>query len=149
MRLTLHTDYSLRLLIYLAMHEGPATVGEIAGFYAISRNHLTKVAQGLVAAGLVRSTRGRGGGIQLAHAPADVNIGQVVRLTENELGLVECLSGPNPGEDDCPLVPACVLKGVLSEAMRTFLKHLDGYTLADLLDPPARAHFTQLVAKAR
>lgn len=149
MRLTLHTDYSLRVLIYLGMRQEAVTVGDIADFYAISRNHLTKVVQSLVAAGVVKSTRGRGGGVQLARAPADINIGRIVRLTENELGLVECLNGPNPGEEDCPLVPACVLKSVLAQAMRAFLEHLDRYTLADLLDPPTREHFVRLLGAAR
>ena len=130
MRLSQHTDYALRLLMYLAVHEQrPATVPEVAAVYGISSNHLAKVAQQLVHHGWVQSIRGRGGGLRLACDPESVGLGDVIRQTERSITLVECM-----GEDStCPIEPACDLKGVLGEALEAFLAVVDRYTLADLL----------------
>ncbi len=130
MQLTTHTDYSLRLLIYLAII-GDDTTGTIqlaADSYGISANHLAKVAQTLVQLGYIQSLRGRGGGLKLALPANKINLGDVVRNTEN-LRLLECF-----GEDSsCPIVPACNLKRVLAIAQNAFLETLDDYSLADLV----------------
>lgn len=130
MQLTTHTDYSLRLLIYLGIHpgDGPATVQDAATRYHISANHLAKVAQTLVQLGYIHSHRGRGGGLELAWPAKEINIGAVVRQTEN-LQLLECF-GPN---STCPIDPACHLKGVLGKAQQAFLEVLDDYCLSDLI----------------
>ncbi len=131
MRLTLQSDYGLRLLTYLAVaNNRQVTVGEVADRFGISRHHLTKVAQHLVQAGLVESLRGRGGGLRLAKPAESVVLGVVVRELESDFALVECLPG---GKDCCLISPACRLKGVLGEAMGAFLAVLDGYSLQDLV----------------
>lgn len=129
MQLTSHTDYSLRLLIYLAIADTdmPATVQEVATRYRISANHVAKVAQTLVQLGYIHSQRGRGGGLSLAHPPAAINLGAVVRQTEN-LQLLACF-GP---DSTCPIDPACRLKQILGEAQNAFLEVLDSYTLEQL-----------------
>lgn len=129
MQLTSHTDYSLRLLIYLAIADPdmPATVQEVARRYLISANHVAKVAQTLVQLGYIHSQRGRGGGLSLAYSAEQINVGSVVRQTEN-LRLLECF-GPN---SSCPIDPACRLKQILGEAQNAFLEVLDGYTLDQL-----------------
>lgn len=131
MQLTTHTDYALRLLIYLALSEdqAPATVQQAALSYGISANHIAKVAQTLVQLGYIKSLRGRGGGLVLERPAAKIVIGEVVRQTEN-LRLLECF-GP---DSSCPIDPACILKGVLGRAQDAFLKELDRHTLADLID---------------
>lgn len=130
MQLTSHTDYALRLLIYLAVAKSDtlATVQAVATRYRISANHVAKVAQTLVQRGYVHSHRGRGGGLELAQPVHAINIGEVVRQTEN-LRLLECF-GPN---STCPIDPACRLKQILGSAQQAFLEVLDGYTLADLV----------------
>lgn len=130
MQLTTHTDYSLRLLIYLAVREDsmPATVQAAAERYAISANHMAKVAQTLVQYGYIHSQRGRGGGLRLAKPASQINIGAVVRRTEN-LRLLECF-GPN---STCPIDPACSLKKILGHAQTAFLEVLDGYSLDALV----------------
>jgi Rrf2 family nitric oxide-sensitive transcriptional repressor len=130
MQLTTHTDYSLRLMIYLAIlpEEETGTVQSAAKHYGISANHLAKVAQTLVQLGYIRSLRGRGGGLKLAKPTGEIKLGKVVRETEN-LQLLECF-----GKDStCPIVPACKLKQVLAEAQNAFLEVLDGYSLHDLV----------------
>jgi len=134
MRVTLHSDYALRLLMYLAVaRERRASAEDVAQAYGLSRNHLMKVAQGLVRAGFVESTRGRGGGLELAMDADKINIGAVIRAMEQDLALVECMGEHNA----CVIAGACRLKGVMQEALRAWLAVLDKYTLADLVQRPA------------
>ncbi len=136
MRLTVHTDYALRVLMYLALHrERLVTIREIARAYGISEHHLTKVVQGAGRLGWVETVRGRGGGLRLARLPAEISVGEVVRATEEELGLVECMQIP---AGKCALTSACVLQSALSEAMAAFMAVLDSCTLADLVAPRER-----------
>ncbi|MBX3584121.1 MAG: Rrf2 family transcriptional regulator [Rhizobiaceae bacterium] len=129
MRLTVYTDYALRMLIYLAIgDDGQARVGDVADSYGISRNHLLKVALELGRLGYVTTTRGRSGGISLAKAPQDINLGEVVRHMEDDFGLVECLRAHGA----CCIAPSCRLKVLVREAIGAFLAVFDEYTLADL-----------------
>lgn len=131
MQLTTHTDYALRVLMFLALweRETPATVQEIALGYGVSANHISKVAQTLVQLGCIKSLRGRGGGLMLAQATGDIRVGAIVRETEN-LKLLECF-GPN---SPCPIDPACTLKKIFGRAQEAFLEELDRYTLTDLIN---------------
>lgn len=132
MRLTSFTDYSLRVLMYLSLKEGElCTISEIAERYAISRSHLMKVVYELGRLDYVETVRGKHGGMRLRRAPAEINLGEVVRRTENDLALVECFNTDNY----CRLTASCVLQGVLDEALQAFLAVLDRHTLADLLGP--------------
>lgn len=136
MRLTLMTDYALRLLIHVARHPGRlCTIAEIAQAHAISEAHLMKVTHQLALRGWIVTVRGKGGGMRLAHAPADIGLGDVVRGMEPDLAIVECFTGTSPPA--CTLAQDCRLAGVLGGALDSFLAHLDGFTLADLLPAPA------------
>lgn len=126
MRLTRYTDYAMRVLLYLgAQPDRVCSISEIAKAYGISQNHLMKVAHDLGKAGYVEGVRGRTGGIRLAKPADRINVGAVVRQTEEGFELVECGS--------CLIAPACGLTGVLAEALAAFMAVLDRYTLADLL----------------
>lgn len=130
MHLTIHSDYALRVLLFLKVEDDRScTIQEIAEAYGISRNHLMKVAQELAQLGYVNATRGRGGGLRLALPPGEIRLGEVVRRTEPHFNLAECFDLKT---NTCPIVPACDLKRVLAEAGQAFLATLDGYTLADL-----------------
>jgi len=132
MRLTAYTDFSLRVLMYLALHpERRPTIGEIASVYAISRNHLMKVAHQLGVAGYIATTRGKNGGLRLAREPGDIVLGAMVRRTEPDMALVPCFDPLNAA---CVITPACKLRSALHEARAAFLQVLDGYTLADLVE---------------
>lgn len=138
MRLTIFTDYTLRVLIYLGAHhdaERLTTIGDVAAAYGISENHLMKVVHHLSKQGYLETTRGKGGGMRLARAPDEINIGAVVRDAEEDVALVECFEA---GNHHCPIESACTLRGVLARALRAFFEVLDGQTLADLLKPRAR-----------
>jgi Rrf2 family nitric oxide-sensitive transcriptional repressor len=134
MRLTLHTDYALRLLMLLAIEpDALHTIEEAARRYDISRNHLMKVTQTLAQAGFIDSLRGRGGGLRLARPAVAIELGAVVRATEDNFALVECM---DPERNTCVLSPACRLRGPIEEAMAAFIAVLDRYTLADLVKNP-------------
>ena len=132
MQLTTYTDYALRVLIYLGIQpvEKLSNIKDIANFYHISNNHLSKVVYELGKLGIVDTVRGRNGGIKLAKKPSDINIGTVIRETEKPIHLVECFDSEN---NLCKISPACRLKGVLYEALQAYLNVLDRYTLEDLL----------------
>lgn len=136
MRLTNYTDYSLRVLIYLAAKEPNelSNITEIAEAYQISRNHLTKVIHELGKIGVIQTIRGRGGGIKLAMEPSQINIGDVVRKTEDDFKLVECFGD---GHASCAITPVCGLKHVLHQALTAYLGVLDGYTLEDIVQRPS------------
>jgi Rrf2 family nitric oxide-sensitive transcriptional repressor len=130
MQLTRYTDYSLRVLIYLAVHqEELATIEEIAKAYRISKAHLMKIVHQLGLAGYVETVRGRGGGLRLAQPPEKIRIGDVVRHTE-AMPLVECF---DPKTSHCRIEPVCDLRTALKHALEAFLRTLDSYTLADLV----------------
>lgn len=144
MHITRYTDYSLRVLMYLAVHNDRlSTIRDIAESYDISKNHLMKIVQQLSAKGYIEAMRGKNGGIRLACSPRDINIGKLVRDIELGSPLVECF-----GQDNvCVITPACQLKRVLAEALESFFKTLDRYSLADMVPPPRENRLQQLLGK--
>lgn len=147
MRLTTFSDYTLRVLIYLGVHEGEiATVGQIAESYGISANHLMKVVHYLAQGGYIETARGKGGGMRLGLKPESINIGELVRGTEDNRNLVECFDRDN---SDCRIEAACVLRGMLGQALEAFYRSLDAYTLADLIVPKARLANMLVLAQKR
>ena len=142
MRVTRYTDYSLRVLIFVALKkEEQSTIGEIAEHYQISKNHLMKVVQALNANGYLIAVRGKNGGLRLNGEPADINIGNLVRETEQDLPLVECFGE----ENECVITPACELKTIFAEALDGFLGVLDQYTLADLIPKKRQGKLLKLL----
>jgi Rrf2 family nitric oxide-sensitive transcriptional repressor len=134
MRLTTFTDYSLRVLMYLALQpERRATIPEVAAAYTISPHHLTKVVHHLGRTGVIETLRGKAGGMRLAHAPDAIRLGALIRTCESDAAVVECL-GREPGT--CCIAPACGLAPILQEAVAAFYASLDRHTLADLVQRP-------------
>jgi Rrf2 family transcriptional regulator, nitric oxide-sensitive transcriptional repressor len=136
MRLTVYTDYALRVLMYLALKEDElATIAEISKSYGISKNHLMKVAHQLGAAGYVETVRGRGGGLRLARGIEEIGLGEVVRFTEPDMAIVSCFK---PIDAPCAIRPSCVLRQALQKSRDAFMSVLDDYTLSDLVQPRGR-----------
>ncbi|NLY26278.1 MAG: Rrf2 family transcriptional regulator [Alcaligenaceae bacterium] len=134
MRLTTLTDYAIRLLMYAGNHpDRLCTIAEIAQAHGISEPHLMKVTHRLAQRGWIETVRGKNGGLRLAMPADQINLGAVVRDTENDLTLVECLGRANT----CYLAGNCTLTGVLQGALGAFMQHLGGFTLQDILQPPA------------
>ncbi|HKI34934.1 MAG TPA: Rrf2 family transcriptional regulator [Gemmataceae bacterium] len=131
MHLTLFTDYALRSLLYLTWHAGQTcTVEEIATFFRISADHVTKVMQHLARQGYVRSRRGRNGGAILARPPEEMRLGDILRDFES-ISLLDCLNADNV----CVIEVACRLKRVLAEGQRRMMDYFDEQTLRDLAGP--------------
>jgi len=129
------TDLSMRLLMYVAQRpDRLCTISEIAQAYGISEPHLMKITHLLGQRGWLLTVRGKNGGMRLARAPEDINLGAVVRDTEPDLNLVECLAADN----SCILSGRCHLTGIVEGALQCFLRHFDQFTLADLLEEDSR-----------
>lgn len=142
MHITRYTDYSLRVLIYLAVQRDHlTTIQEIADSYGISKNHLMKVVHQLNRKGYVETVRGKNGGLRLNMDPKNINIGVLVRETEQDLQLVECFSS----EKNCTIGPVCGLKGVFADALDAFLTSLDQHCLADLLPERKKPQLMRLL----
>jgi len=129
MYLTRHADYTMRLLIHLAIQPEGGTIREIADRYGISRNHLMKVANHATREGYVHGVRGRAGGLRLAKPADELNIGQILRTAE-DWNLVECFDKPS---NRCRITRACGLQSILREAVDAFLAVLDRYSLEDVV----------------
>jgi Rrf2 family nitric oxide-sensitive transcriptional repressor len=130
MRLASFSDYSLRVLIFLALKgEELSTVAEISESYHISRNHLVKVVHNLSRLGLINSFKGKGGGICLAEKPSNINIGKILQTLEADSLLIDCFNN----QGNCVLEPSCKLKVFLKEAESSFFETLKKYTLSDLV----------------
>lgn len=137
MNITQHTDYALRVLMYLGACPGRrVTIKEVAERFDISRSHLMKIVTELVAKGFVDGARGKGGGLKLARASSEIGVGDVVRQLEPSLALVECFGT----QSHCLLDSACRLRGALDVALQAFLAALDRVSLADLVGNDARLH---------
>ena len=132
MRLTNYSDYSLRVLIYLASQKNNELVNikDIAEAYNISKNHLMKIIYNLGKMGYVETVRGRNGGIRLAKFPSDINIGEIIRKTEEDFYIVECFEH---GNNKCVITPVCSLKHIFNNALEQFLQVLDQYSLEDIV----------------
>ncbi len=134
MRLTRYTDNALRALIYLGLHdEAPSRITDIARRMGMSEDHTAKVIARLAELGFVTTLRGRSGGVRLARPATEINVGAVVRATEDNLELVECF---NAADNQCPIAPACALAPALDQALNAFFAVLDRYTLAELTERP-------------
>jgi len=132
MQLTFYSDYSFRVLFYLAnMQKETATIAEISDFYHISKNHLVKVVHRLSQQGFIISLRGKGGGIKLAKNPDEIKLSDVARKTEPNFTLVECF---DPKTNQCVITNASRLKSILNEALMAFFHVLENYTIADTLN---------------
>ena len=129
MRLTKFTDYALRTLILAASApERNFTIAEAAELYGISAPHLKKVVRTLSREGFLQGTRGRSGGFRLSRPAEQINLGEVIRITEPDFAMVECF-GP---ECSCAIVPICKLPKIIDRALKAMLDVFDEYTLADI-----------------
>lgn len=141
MQLSLYTDYSLRVLLFLgANQDRRVTILEIANCYGISKEHLRKVVHTLAQMDVIDTYRGKNGGFVLKQAPADINIGDLVEATEPRRAVIDCESQP------CILNESCALKGILAKAERAFYNTLKEVTLADLLKNKSMQVFLRIPA---
>ncbi len=145
MQLSLHADYALRALVYVATHrERVVRTEEISRAYGISKHHLVRVIQTLAGGGYLEIHTGRSGGVTLAREPETIRLGDVVQAAEPNMKLVECF---DPATNTCAIAAVCGLKGMLREALRAFLDSLNKYTLADIIRDSGREKLSTAFAK--
>ena len=133
MRLTLQTDYALRILMFAGLKgDALSTIDEVVAQFGISKGHVMKVVHRLGQRGYLETVRGKNGGMRLARKPSLISVGALVRDMEEELGVVGCLQGE---KNFCRIEKSCVLRGALHEATSAFLAVLDRFTIADLIKP--------------
>jgi Rrf2 family iron-responsive transcriptional regulator len=131
MRLTRQTNYAMRILMYCAANDGRLSrIPEIASAYTVSELFLFKILQPLVEAGLVQTVRGRNGGVRLGRPAEQINLFDVVRVTEESFAMAECFENDAA---ECPLVDSCALNSALREALNAFFEVLMRHTIADLV----------------
>lgn len=133
MQLTQFTDYSLRALIYIALRKESCTIKDITEAYGISNNHMIKIIHNLAKLGLIKTIRGKNGGILMAAQPETINLGELIVQLEPHFDLVPCF---NKEKANCCIAPVCKLKGILHEAQFAFIEVLGRYTLANVLHNP-------------
>ena len=129
MQLTLFTDYALRTLVFLALQpeQHLSTITEVADRFSISRNHVVKIVHQLGMKGYIDTIRGKHGGIRLARASAEINLGDLIADMENMSCLMDCQ------REGCRLSPGCRFQSIMRKAMRAFMAVLAEFTLADLV----------------
>lgn len=134
MKLTQHTDFSLRLLIFLSLQDKGAlvTISDVSEHFYILKNHLTKVVNKLSKLGYVQTVRGKNGGICLAKSPKDINLSDIIKAMEMNIEVVNCI------QPSCPLTNNCDLKGILDDAQQAFFSSLEKHTLADICTQPEK-----------
>ena len=131
MRLTVYSDYAIRLLLYLGLKQGGlATIQDISKAYGISRNHLMKITHRLGRAGFVETVRGRGGGIRLSKSALQSTLGDLVRETEDDFQLVECFDAET---STCVIRDKCYVQPIMAEALAAYMAVLDRYTLGEVI----------------
>lgn len=130
MKLTRQSNYAIRALVYCAVNEpGLSRVADIARAHGISELFLFKLIKPLVENGLLKTVRGRHGGIKLGRAAEDITLLDTIRLTEENFAMAECFEG---GDVTCPLVDNCDVNAALREALGAFFEVLESKTIADL-----------------
>ena len=145
MKISLFSDYSLRVLMFAALKDGSFLVDEVTEAYGISRHHVAKVVNRLAQLGYLGTLRGRGGGNRLAQQPHEIRLGALLRKTEDQPVFVECF---NAVTNTCPVAGSCRLKGILGQALGEFFASLDRYTLADLVTGPHREEMRKILLGA-
>lgn len=131
MRLTRQTNYAIRILMYCAANDGRLSrIPEIAAAYSVSELFLFKILQPLVEHKLVETVRGRNGGVRLARPATEINLFDVVRVTEENFAMAECFEND---ATECPLVDSCALNEALRKALGAFFDVLASYTIHDLV----------------
>ncbi|MBE6023872.1 MAG: Rrf2 family transcriptional regulator [Cellulosilyticum sp.] len=131
MQLSKFTDYTFRVLIYMAMHQDElCTVEQLANVLQVSEHHLKKVIHKLAKTDYLISMKGRAGGLRLGLQPEQINLGDVLKLTEDTMNIVTCLHD----QDTCAFITGeCKLKWIIGQALERFIEEFSHYTLKDIL----------------
>ncbi len=130
MKLTSYTNYALRSLQLAALHAPDLVrVDDVVRIHRLARPHIVKIVYELGKAGYLETRRGRGGGFRLSRPANEIIVGDIVRLTEGSMDVVECF---NLANNTCPLIGICRLSRKIKQATAAFMTVLDDVTIADI-----------------
>jgi len=117
------TDYAARIVLHLACLEpgARATIADVAARRLLPAPYVRRVMGKLVKAGLLRTTRGMGGGVQLARPASKISLLDVVRAMEGGVALNRCVDNPRA----CPLAATCPVQRAWTAATRQLEGNLD------------------------
>ncbi len=136
MKLTSYTNYALRSLQLAALNAPELVrIDDVVRVHGLAKPHVRKIVHELGRAGLLVTHRGRSGGFQLAIPATKIVVGDVVRMTEGALDVVECF---NPETNTCPLIGVCKLSRAIQQATNAFMAVLDDLTIADIASNKAQ-----------
>lgn len=143
MKLSTRGRYGTRVLLDLALHDGkePVPLKEIAQRQQISLLYLEHIIAPLILAGMIRSTRGARGGIQLAKPARDINLSQVIGLLEGSIGPVDCVNDPT----SCQRSEVCATRDVWIEVRKAMDGVLESKTLMDLVEMQRKKNTADMV----
>ena len=132
MKISTKGRYALRMLLDLAEHsgEGFISIKEISERQNISRKYLEQIVSLLNKAEFLQTNRGNMGGYKLVKKPAEYNLGEILRLTEKSLAVVDCTENP----DICERSQTCLTFRVWKGLNRVVNEYVDNITLQDILD---------------
>lgn len=141
MRLTDHTDYSLRVLMYLNQEGTQVTLNDLSKKLGVSRNNLIKVSNQLAKLNFIETARGRAGGLMIKDGMGNKSLRDIVLKSEETFFIAECFSGK---KCDCFFLPECFLKKSFFEAFQAFLDSLSQKTLNDVSPRRLKKHGSDL-----
>ena len=134
MRLSSMADYAVVTMSAAARHCGSARVSaaQLAAETGLPVPTVQKIVSTLTAAGLLRSSRGVGGGLKLARPAAAISLADIVEAVEGPIALTSCVDN---GKHDCALEGSCTVRphwGVVNAAMRGALADVPLTRLAEI-----------------
>jgi Rrf2 family cysteine metabolism transcriptional repressor len=136
MKLSTRGRYGTRALLDIALHqpEEPVSLKNIAERQQISLAYLEHLIAPLISGGIIRSTRGIGGGVSLARPPRDIRLSEVMALLEGPMAPVKCVTEP----ETCNRSASCVTRDVWGELQKAMDGVLESTTLQDLVERQSR-----------
>lgn len=133
MKLSTKGEYGLRAIFDLAMHygEGPISLKSIAERQDLSDHYLEQLFSVLRKAGLVKSIRGAQGGYVLGKEPAEITVGDIIRVLEGPIAPMDCVNEEST-DDLCRRAETCVTRGIWKKVRDSISNVLDSITLEDM-----------------
>ena len=137
LKLSKKTDYAIILLAHLAENKSPVSANEVSCFYNLPHAMVANILKQLVTSGLVKSLRGQNGGYILGRSIDNINLSEIIRVTDNAFELVECVNQ----ECACKVHHCCPTRGPLVALHKQIDEFVKETTLASFIEKSKPDHF--------
>ncbi len=130
MKLTTKGRYAVTAMLDLALHSvcNPITLSDISDRQSLSLSYLEQLFARLKRNNLVASTRGPGGGYQLAKAPEDINVAEVILAVDEPIDATGC-----QGTEDCQKGSICLAHNLWLGLSESIYDYLNKISLAEVI----------------